>query len=652
MKTKFFIVFAALALSAGQLCALQVKIDGINYNLNETNLTAEVANHYSSFLKDTLIILASVEYKSKTYSVTSIGESAFYQCTGLTSVTIPNSVTSIGESAFRKDTLRVDYTGNLTDWCDIEFKKSWTKNFRLYINQVEVTDLVIPEGVQNIRNYAFQFCVSLKSVTISNSVTRIGYQAFSDCSGLTSVTISASVMSIGDYAFSNCTGLTSVTIPNSVTRIGSSAFSGCSGLTSVILPDSLTSIGSGAFYNCTGLTSVTIPNSETNIGGGAFYNTAWYNHFTNGPVYIGKSFYAYKGTMPANTSFTIDAGTLQICGSAFYNCTGLTSVTIPNSVTSIGSSAFYNCSGLTSVTISASVTLIEIGVFSGCSGLTSVTIPASVTSIEDIAFSDCSGLTSVTIPASVTHIGEAFSGCTGLTFVTCYAETPPITDFYYRPPFSRQDTLRVPYKSIEAYRTDASWGNFKVIQGIGATLIDNVEEVTVKADTTTALFCWPALATATHYVLEVYTDSSNMRSFTFGVSGEMITAKMSWTEIEEMVAQHLGYTYTVTGLTPETRYYYRLESKDDSGRVWDSKSGTFTTKSSMGLTIKTAPLVGVFARAGKIVVEGYAQCDVSVYDLTGRLVTQRTNVTNCTLEVPKGTYIVKKGKEVGKVIVP
>jgi hypothetical protein len=210
----------------------------------------------------------------------------------------------------------------------------------------------------------------------------------------------------------------------------------------------------------------------------------------------------------------------------------------------------------------------------------------------------------------------------------------------------------VPYKSIKAYRADASWGNFKVIQGIGATLIDNVEEVTVKADTTTALFCWPALATVTHYVLEVYTDSSNMRSFTFGVSGEMITAKMSWTEIEEMAAQHLGYAYTVTGLTPETRYYYRLESKDDSGRVWDSKSGTFTTKSSMGLTIKTAPLVGVFARAGKIVVEGYAQCDVSVYDLTGRLVTQRTNVTNCTLEVPKGTYIVRKGKEVGKVMVP
>ena len=615
MKTKFFTFFTALALSAGQLCALQVRIDGINYNLNETDLTAEVGNHQGSSLKDTLIIPASVEYESKTYSVTSIGSVAFQFCANLKSVTIPASVTSIGNQAFylgTTDTLRVDYTGDLTDWCGIMFSYWPFGDYHLYINNEKVTDLVIPEGVQNIRNYAFSYC----------------------------------------------SGLTSVTIPNSVTRIGSSAFSGCSGLT-----------------------SVTIPDSVTNIGGRAFHNTAWYNNLPDGPVYIKKFFYAYKGTMPANTSFTIDAGTLQICGGAFSGCsgltsvtipnsvtligvgafepligvgafercTGLTSVTIPNSVTSIGGSAFERCTGLTSVTISNSVTSIGSSAFSYCSGLTSVTIPNSVTSIGNNAFFGCSGLASITIPNSVTSIGgQAFSGCSGLTFVTCYAETPPA--IYSS--FSRQDTLRVPYKSIKAYRADASWGNFKVIQGIGATLIDNVEEVTVKADTTTALFCWPALATVTHYVLEVYTDSSNMRSFTFGVSGEMITAKMSWTEIEEMAAQHLGYAYTVTGLTPETRYYYRLESKDDSGRVWDSKSGTFTTKSSMGLTIKTAPLVGVFARAGKIVVEGYAQCDVSVYDLTGRLVTQRTNVTNCTLEVPKGTYIVRKGKEVGKVMVP
>jgi hypothetical protein len=685
MKTKFFTFFTALALSAGQLCALQVRIDGINYNLNETDLTAEVGNHQGSSLKDTLIIPASVEYESKTYSVTSIGSVAFQFCANLKSVTIPASVTSIGDQAFylgTTDTLRVDYTGDLTDWCGIMFSYWPFGDYHLYINNEKVTDLVIPEGVQNIRNYAFSYCSGLTSVTIPNSVTRIGSSAFSGCSGLTSVTIPDSVTNIGGRAFHNTAWYnnlpdgpvyikkffyaykgtmpanTSFTIDAGTLQICGGAFSGCSGLTSVTIPNSVTLIGVGAFEpligvgafeRCTGLTSVTIPNSVTSIGGSAFERCTGLTSVTisNSVTSIGSSAFSYCSGL---TSVTIPNSVASIGSSAFSYCSGLTSVTIPNSVTSIGNSAFSGCSGLTSVTISNSVTSIGSSAFSYCSGLTSVTIPNSVTSIGNNAFFGCSGLASITIPNSVTSIGgQAFSGCSGLTFVTCYAETPPAILYSS---FSRQDTLRVPYKSIKAYRADAFWGNFKVIQGIGATLIDNVEEVTVKADTTTALFCWPALATVTHYVLEVYTDSSNMRSFTFGVSGEMITAKMSWTEIEEMAAQHLGYAYTVTGLTPETRYYYRLESKDDSGRVWDSKSGTFTTKSSMGLTIKTAPLVGVFARAGKIVVEGYAQCDVSVYDLTGRLVTQRTNVTNCTLEVPKGTYIVRKGKEVGKVMVP
>ena len=148
--------------------------------------------------------------------VTSIGNYAFNECSGLTSVTIPNSVTSI-------------------------------------------------------EDYAFVGCYKLTSVTIGNSVTGIGNFAFSECSGLTSVIIPNSVTSIGNYAFSDCSGLTSVIIPNSVTSIGNSAFDHCFKLTSITIPNSVTSIGSGAFRDCSGLTSVTIPNSVTNIGNKAFY---------------------------------------------------------------------------------------------------------------------------------------------------------------------------------------------------------------------------------------------------------------------------------------------------------------------------------------------------------------------------------------------
>ena len=201
--------------------------------------------------------------------VTSIGNYAFYNCSGLTSVTIPNSVTSIGSSAFQ--------------------------------NCSGLTSVSIPNSVSSIGNFVFRGCSGLTSVSIPNSVTSIGSYAFSSCSGLTSITIPNSVTSIGSSAFYNCSGLTSVTIPNSVTSIGSSAFDGCSGLTSItwnaknyptfsnyssnpfydirtqitefIVGDEMTSIPKYMCYEMSNLESVTIGNSVTSIGSQAFYNT-------------------------------------------------------------------------------------------------------------------------------------------------------------------------------------------------------------------------------------------------------------------------------------------------------------------------------------------------------------------------------------------
>ena len=313
-----------LLFSSFSALAYDCKVDGIYYNLNKTDKTASVVSNYYGVYSGNIIIPETITYNNTTYSVTSIGDRAFDQCSGLTSVTIPNSVTTIGEEVFgncsRLNSVIVDKnngTYDSRDNCNAIIKTSTNKLI------VGCKNTTIPNSVTSIGDRAFYGCSELTSVTIPNSVTSIGESAFYGCSGLTSAIIGNSVKSIGESAFDSCSGLTSVTIGNSVKSIGEGAFRYCSGLTSVTIPNSVTFIGEDAFSDCSGLTSVTIGNSVTSIGQEAF------------------------------------------CG-----CSGLTSVTIPNAVISIGYGAFSDCSGLTSVTIGNSVTSIGEIAFYGCSGLT------------------------------------------------------------------------------------------------------------------------------------------------------------------------------------------------------------------------------------------------------------------------------------------
>lgn len=281
----------------------------------------------------------------KTYiigdSVNSIGDYAFYHCTGLTSIIISDSVTSIGSNAFRDCTsLTSIINGNgITSIGSDAFKgAAW------YDNQ--------PDGLIYIGKVAYMYKGEMAPNThiiIEDGTTEIASNAFNGYDALSSIDIPNSVIRIGERAFNGCYSLSTITIPNSLTTIEKYAFRNCTGLTSLNLGNSVKSIGENAFYGCTNLISVSGGDNITNIERRAFDNTAWYNNLPDGLNYLGKVAYKYKGTMPSETQILIKEGTLGIAAYAFDGCSGMTSVVMPSSMTFIGIRAFSRCTNLLDV---------------------------------------------------------------------------------------------------------------------------------------------------------------------------------------------------------------------------------------------------------------------------------------------------------------
>lgn len=505
------------------------------------------------------------------------------------------------------------YSGNIT------IPKSVVYDYHGYtVNEVasnafrncqNLTRVTVPETVGLIGNFAFANCPNLTSVTfVSNSMlTEIGNNAFAGCSSLTNFTFPETLLTIGNDAFNGCSSFTSVTIPNSVTTIGASAFTSCTGLTKVTIGRGCTSIGEWGFMECTSLTQVfcfaetppTISYYTFRNNSGftsatlyvpysskaAYQDASYWRQFSN--IYqlgydfkVDNIFYRYTGdnevgisyeytiynsytgdvNIPAQVNF--DGNTYDVtslCGSAFRNCSTMTSVNLPNGIKSIGYTAFYNCSSLTSINIPETVDTIANLAFRGCTGLTRVDITnlrawyiiafgepeanplyyaerlyrngteltsfteGYNTKIKNYAFYNCKSLTHVEISNTKNSIGTSafegcsnvttlhitngannfgenvFKGCTGLTTVRTTCVTPPtIKSTTFDPSNYSNATLIVPHRSLSSFQAANYWKNFTNMDGMSDFKVNNIYYIITGENT----------ASVWHYNYKAGTDYS------------------------------------------------------------------------------------------------------------------------------------------------
>lgn len=318
--------------------------------------------------------------------VTGISADAFKGCTEIESVTLGENITEIGKSAFAKcENLKSVTVNSIAQWCNVSFADMGANPMyfatEFYVGDNLVENLVIPDSVTEIPDFAFYECRNIKSVRIGNGVTKIGSNAFYGCERLASAEINGKVESMGELAFADCTALKNlsigkaetigeyaflccgsleeVTVPSSVKRIEEGAFLDCEGITRVNLNDGLEYIGECAFSGCISLTEFNMPSSVKEVGSGV--------------IMFGGN-YGFGGVVDS------------------FNQVG--KIVLSDNLTEIPDFAFSYC-GITAITIGSKVEQISYSSFYGCEQLESVVIPASVTKIESYAFYRCSALNTV-----------------------------------------------------------------------------------------------------------------------------------------------------------------------------------------------------------------------------------------------------------------
>lgn len=405
-----------------------VEIDGICYNLISKGNIAEVTGNPNRYSGD-VVIPETVTYNDVNYNVTAIKEKAFANC-ALNSISIPNSITKIYPEAFSNGSVTSVKIKDLAAWCNISIESYFKTNpltiaSHLFVNDVEIHDLVIPDGVKTIGNWQFYQFSGLTSVKIPSSVTSVGRECFALCSSLKTVEIGDNASQeaatvLGQRAFYHSDNIDSIFLGNNVAELGKEAFGYIKGVRNVVIPNSVKTMGTHVFCSCENLESVQLSENLKRI--------EW---------------------------------------ASFGSCYSLKSIVIPDGVEYLGESAFGYCTSLTEVKLPSNLKKIDWCVFENCTSLTSIEIPDLTHTIYIRAFDGCSKLKTLTLGKRVQTIQNgAFANCPLLEDVYCRANTPPTCNDSFYDSYIEYIKLHVPAESVDAYKAADPWKNFKSIEAL------------------------------------------------------------------------------------------------------------------------------------------------------------------------------------------
>ena len=513
--------------------------------------------------------------------VTSVGYWAFANCTNLKTISLPDGITVIEANAF--------YNSGLTS-------------------------IVLPNSVTEVQESAFSNCKQLASCDLGRGIKHIGKNCFWDCTALKSLKWSDCLETIGsgcfiswgsgsssdvgriplqdtlvfpatfrsmDEIFSCYTNVKVVVwnarrpqgsgmgplcnyyhsydeiiVGDEVEVIPANLFRDQTKIDTIILPESVESIGQNAFNGCRKLQYVNIPENVQTIGKAAFYNCA------------------------ALTSLELPEGISEIYGSTFYGCKNLTRITIPEGVTAIGESAFSGCSVLDSLVLPSSLRTISESAFANMSAQKELVIPDKVITVSGHAFENWKNLEKLTIGKGVMLFGDqTFAGDSAIKEIRTLCATPPVISAATFKGVPDSAWLSVIPGTESLYQSDANWSRFRLTNLPDTMYVP--KNVTVEAETTTAMFTWPTDSAATTYQLDIYKDGNKFCSLTLDAYGRLLGISFApgRRNTEEQPAANNVYalSFMVTGLDAASRYNYVLSALDENGTPLHVYIGDFAT---------------------------------------------------------------------------